>query len=138
MTASGSDDEVYWQLLSFVAADCDAQLAHLPVPVPARDDPRARDASHNPLLALSFALYDYFAAWNRQFEDWTAAGWEFDDVVAKHATPAEGPGIFCLEELRDGESWRELRAMALETLAAAGVEPLPLPSPLRVFDLVAR
>jgi hypothetical protein len=129
------DDEVYWLLLSFVALDSEEQLAHLPAPVPGREDPRATDPSHNPLLALNFALYDYFAAWNREFD--AARGWDFDDLLSKFATPSDGPGIFCLEELRGGEAWRELRAAALEVLSKAGLEPLPVPTPLPVFDLVA-
>lgn len=131
-------DEVYWMLLSFVALEPAEQLAHLPAPVPARDDPGALDRERNPLLALSIALYDYFPAWCRAFGSQDLQGLEFDRTLGAVDAPEQGAGIHCLEELLHGEAWRELRREARFALEDAGLDPHPIPTPLPLRELVRR
>lgn len=123
-------------LLSFVALAPAEQLASLPAPVPGRDDPSALDPQRNPLLALAIALYDYFPAWARSFDDWAAQGWDFDLALAAVDAPERGAGIHCLEELLHGEDWQTLRREASSTLREAGLDPHPVPKPLPVWRLL--
>lgn len=128
-------DEVYWMLLSFAALEPAEQLARLPGPVPKRDDPRALDPAHNPLLALSIALYDFFPAWCRSVAPTDAWWLEFDRALAAVDALERG---HCREELLEGEAWRVLREEARYALGDAGLDPHPIPSRLPLAELIVR
>jgi len=137
-------DEVYWVLLSFLSLEPEEQLRFLPFPIPSRDDWRHSDATFNPLISLYGALLDFWGPWEEAFCPNIEKARAFRETLKRYATreyhyPSGAyasefiPDIFCIEEFRSGESWQRLRQLAREALAEAGLDPHPVPYPIR-FD----
>lgn len=139
-------DEVYWVLLSFLSLEPEEQLRYLPFPIPGRDDPRQSDPRFNPLISLYGALLDFWGPWEEAFDPNTEKARAFRETlkgyaIREHEDPPGAycrefiPDIFCIEEFRSGESWQRLRQLAREALEEAGLDPHPIPYPVRFDEL---
>lgn len=114
--------EIYWILLSFVAANPERQRSLLPLPVPERDSPSSLQLNENPLLMLNLALWEYFNYWWDEFFPRIVAVEKFDAALKGLGVMTDAdPGIFCLEELLQGEAWVRLRSLATSALDEAGL-----------------
>jgi hypothetical protein len=136
MNETTPSSEIYWMLLSLVSMPPENQLEHLGN-VPRRTSALACSPVHNPLIALNIALWQFNVSWCDDFYPNIIAAEVFDSELKRlGSTSGDGVGIFCLEELLTGDSWKHLRELAKAALAESGLGVCPVPAPIPFGEFV--
>jgi hypothetical protein len=126
--------DLFWLLVSWVALEPEAQLAHLTAPLPSRDSPDALKRATNPLLCVEYGLRAFGLCCDRTNGSMLKL---FRDAVERHNPERQPrPGIYCREEFPDGAAWRELRSLARSAIAESGLAPQLLPERLDVRSYI--